>query len=157
MRRALANDHSRQIASASAPLSTSRRILASAASFVQLDDHVALAVDPLGYFLDIVSRHYSRRLLSARHIQQFIDAQSLGASAAAHDQHRFAMALGGKQSDLGAALGDNGVGADGGAVNQDRGSRQEFLQAEASRLRRDLYRVEEALRRDCAAWWGPWR
>ena len=140
-------DHNRQMASASIPLDSSLPNRLLRAALVEPDQLIALAVDPFRNLLDTVARHQRLRLMRAGDVEQFVDRKSLGAPAAAHDRQRLAVSDGGQQAHLGAAFGDDRIGAHGGAVDQSRRVGKQLAHVEAGRRRRRLQRVEESFGR----------
>src|SRR6267143_1521559 len=74
------------------------------------------------------------------------DVAAAVAARAAHDVDRVLVPLGGDETDLRAALLDDGVGADRGAVRQVRDVAAEPVERNAERLRAGAERIEHAAR-----------
>ncbi len=87
---------------------------------VQRHDHGAEAIDPLRHALDEALGHDRLGLLAFGEMHDQAHVAALQPARAAHDVDDVVVALGGDEPDLCAALLHDRVGADGGAVRQER-------------------------------------
>ena len=114
--------------------------------FVQRNDDFAEAIHPLGDAADQALRDDRRGLRGFGEMHHLADVAAAVAARAAHDVDRVLVPLGGDETDLRAALLDDGVGADRGAVRQERDVAAEPVQRNAERLRAGAEGVEHAAR-----------
>ena len=123
----------KEIAIASTPAASNSSIARAGLVAVELEHHRALPIDALADLANLCPWHDRVRLLMARDVAQLANRQAGRAPDRAHDQQSVGVAARCDQSGSGALHLDNRVGADGGAVKQQRGVREQSAERHPSR------------------------